>query len=212
MAGGPFAQFLNCMVCAYDGVVTRAERVYEGVEDDHYRCDAGHEFGVDWSRGQPTEPAWPLSAEMIAAIQHAGEGDGPGAMTVDTVVRRFVRGPALADGEALLAWLEGQAGRRLRLPVVLRRGEVGFSLRCARVGGGGDAWTICCDDSALGVGLDDRARQACGDAPMCALWLEGYWRGGDERVFVVVKVGASVSAEELAEAAAEHEEGAERVR
>lgn len=206
MAGGPFAQFINCMVCGFEGVVTRAERVYEGVEDDHYRCDAGHEFGVDWSRGRPTEPAWPLSAEMTAAIQHAGERDGPGAMTAEPEVRRFVRGAAAADGEALLVWLEGQAGRRLRLPVVLGRGAAGFSLRGARVGGGGGALTIRCEDSALGVGLDDRARQACGDAPTCALWLEGYWRGGEERVFAVVKVGASVTAEELADAAAECED------
>lgn len=130
----------------------------------------------------------------------------------DTVVRRFVPGVATSPSAALLAWLEARRaeGARLRLPVVLVRGDVGFSLRDARIGGGPDAPTIVCDDSALGVGLAERARQACGDAPICALWLEGHWRGGDGRVFAVVKTGPAIAAEALALAAAEVEAPASR--
>jgi hypothetical protein len=214
MAGGPFAQLLNCMVCAFDGIVTRAERVYEGVEDDHYRCDAGHAFGVDWRRGGPTEPAWPLSAEMVAAIEASAEAEpaAAGDMVADTAVRRFVRGPSVSDSAAVLAWLADRQAeqRRLRLPVVLVRGDVGFNLRDARIGGR-ELLKIRCDDSALGVGLDDRAQQVCRDAASCALWLEGFWRGGEARVFAVVKVGASVTDAELADAAAEREATDERV-
>jgi hypothetical protein len=125
----------------------------------------------------------------------------------DTVVRRFVRGAATEPKEALLAWLAVQGrDRRLRLPVVLARGAVWFSLRGARVGGGPDPLTIRIDDAALGVGLADRARQACGDAAMCAMWVEGFWRGGEERVFAAVKAGGVIEREALAQAAAEVEE------
>jgi hypothetical protein len=37
----------------------RAERTGEGSEDDMYRCEAGHVFGIDWSMGAPTAPQWP---------------------------------------------------------------------------------------------------------------------------------------------------------
>lgn len=48
------------MVCLGDhGQLTRAERVYEGVEDDHYVCAKGHQFGMDWRAGPATEPQWP---------------------------------------------------------------------------------------------------------------------------------------------------------
>jgi hypothetical protein len=125
----------------------------------------------------------------------------------DTVVRRFVRGSATEPKEALLAWLAAQSSdRRLRLPVVLGRGAVGFSLRAARVGGGPDPLMINIDDAALGVGLAERARQACGDAAMCAMWVEGSWRGGEDRVFTAVKAGATIEREALAQAAAEVEE------
>lgn len=126
----------------------------------------------------------------------------------DTTVRRFVHGVSTSPADALMTWLERHVHdhRRLRLPVVLARGAVWFSLRDARIGGGPDALTILCDDSALGVGLAERARQACGDAPTCALWLEGYWRGGDERVFKVVKAGPPLAPAALATAVAEVEE------
>ncbi|MEW5741992.1 MAG: hypothetical protein AB1938_23960 [Myxococcota bacterium] len=66
MAGGPLAQEVMCMVCfGDDSVLTKAVRVYEGQEDDHYRCEKGHTFGIDW-RGQPaTEPQWPPPPELL---------------------------------------------------------------------------------------------------------------------------------------------------
>ena len=64
MAGGPHAQEVVCMVCfGDDGKLIRAVRTYEGDEDDRYRCERGHEFGIDWSRGPATEPQWPPGPE-----------------------------------------------------------------------------------------------------------------------------------------------------
>jgi hypothetical protein len=53
------------MDCLEDGVLTKAVRIYEGSEDDHYRCEKGHKFGMDFRRGPATEPMWPPSQEMI---------------------------------------------------------------------------------------------------------------------------------------------------
>lgn len=204
MAGGPFAEFVVCMTCCSDGVVTRATRVYEGVEDDHYCCEAGHAFAIDWRRGPPAEPQWPPSAELVAGIE-AMKPAPPRLLAPDTTVRRFEAGAALRPAAALRAWLTEHAGRRLRLPVVLRRGVVGFSLRGARIGGEADALEIRCDDCALGIGLADRARHLAGDAATCAVWLEGLWREGPDACLAVVKVGEPLSPDALALAAAEIE-------
>lgn len=53
------------MICG-----ARSERTYEGQEDDHYLCAAGHTFGIDWSHGgPPTGPRWPPSQEDLEIIR-----------------------------------------------------------------------------------------------------------------------------------------------
>jgi hypothetical protein len=69
MAGGPHAQHVPCMVCLEAGALVKATRVYEGIEDDHYECERGHEFGLDWRRGPAEEPQWPPPAELAAALE-----------------------------------------------------------------------------------------------------------------------------------------------
>jgi hypothetical protein len=66
MAGGPFAHEVVCFECLDAGQMVRAVRVYEGAEDDHYLCDQGHQFGIDWSRGAPDKPQWPPPPEIEA--------------------------------------------------------------------------------------------------------------------------------------------------
>jgi len=66
MAGGPLAREVTCMVCLDEGVLTRALRTNEGIESDDYRCEAGHTFGMDWSRGPATEAEWPPPPELAA--------------------------------------------------------------------------------------------------------------------------------------------------
>ena len=68
MAGGPLAREVVCFECLDEGKVQKAVRVYEGVEDDRYRCAAGHEFGVDYRRGPATEPGWPPPPELVDAF------------------------------------------------------------------------------------------------------------------------------------------------
>jgi len=75
MAGGRNAETVPCQVCLADhGVLTAAVRVYEGDETDHYRCEKGHEFGIDWSAGEAEEPMWPPSAELKTYVKEQAQG------------------------------------------------------------------------------------------------------------------------------------------
>ena len=93
----------------------------------------------------------------------------------------FDRGAALSSPDKLVAWLDsqkrGDEPRLVRLPIVLSRGQVGFDISKAKVGGGANALEIYVNDSSMGVGLADRADDKCGDAETCAFRIEGYWRG-----------------------------------
>lgn len=60
---------VTCLICLEGGQVTKAVRIYEGSEDDHYRCEQGHLFGMDWHRGPASEPQWPPSPELVAAFR-----------------------------------------------------------------------------------------------------------------------------------------------
>ena len=61
------------MVCLGDELLlTKARRIYEGDEDDRYRCERGHEFGMNWVRGPATEPQWPPVQELIDALAPKG--------------------------------------------------------------------------------------------------------------------------------------------
>jgi hypothetical protein len=62
MAGGPNAAAMMCLECG-----EKADRTVEGMETDQYKCGhCGRGFGVDWRRGQPTEPCWPETSEGLA--------------------------------------------------------------------------------------------------------------------------------------------------
>jgi len=93
----------------------------------------------------------------------------------------FVQGPALVPKDKLVEWLDAQKldgkPRLVRLPIVLPKGQLGYDISKARIGGAADALEIYANDSALGVGLADRAADQCDDAPTCAFRVEGYWRG-----------------------------------
>ncbi len=118
----------------------------------------------------------------------------------------FVRGAAVAPRDQLLDWLgkqvrDGQP-RLLRLPVVLKRKGARYSNSGARIGGTPDALEVYLNDAALGISLADRAKTACNDAEVCALWLEGYWKGqqAGSLTFDVVKVGDPIAADAVAAA------------
>lgn len=117
--------------------------------------------------GDPAAPKEPASL-----IDHAEKGSV------------FKQGPKIADAKALRAWLDAQKVD-VKLPVTLKRGQVGFSSNGAKVGG----LTLRCDDTALGISLADRAEEHCKGQPECTLWLVGTWKAhATEPVLAVTKV------------------------
>jgi hypothetical protein len=50
--------------------LTKATRHYDGMEDDWYTCELGHEFGIDWSHGgPPSTPQWPPDPQLVAWVK-----------------------------------------------------------------------------------------------------------------------------------------------
>ena len=69
MAGGAHGQIVMCLTCMMAKEVVAAHRYSEGIETDWYRCEKGHEMGIDWSRsGPPSESQWPPSEEALACL------------------------------------------------------------------------------------------------------------------------------------------------
>ena len=95
-------------------------------------------------------------------------------------------GPAIADRDALAAWLRAQKGddgkaATVRLPVTLSTSGPG-SVEKAKVG----SLALEVSDARLGISLADRFRQAFKGATLGTLWLAGTWEG--EGHFAVSRV------------------------
>jgi len=105
-------------------------------------------------------------------------------------------GVALTPRTELLAWLDAQADKLVRVPLELVAGDAG--LHVARIG----ELEVRTLDLALGIGLADRARTLFGDGPMGAVWVDGYWHShhGELHHFDVVHVGPVLTPAELATA------------
>lgn len=123
--------------------------------------------------------------------------------TSDQPRRKFVRGPAVQPKTEFIAWLEGHilnAGRRhIRVPLVLKQGQVGFSLQGARIGSAADAIEVYADDSALGIGLANHALTQCKGRKTCAFWVEGRlaWEEGGAFRLDVMKFNSAIAPEAL---------------
>jgi len=113
--------------------------------------------------------------------------------------RNFVDGPPIEPAAGLLAWLEktgaAQPRKRIRLPVVVRfsdahrigldGGHIGVSPAIAP-----GAIQVALDDTAMGISLLDRVREACPDDKQteCVVWLEGTWLGGPRKQLQVLRL------------------------
>ena len=109
-------------------------------------------------------------------------------------VYEFEPGPLVTDTAGLMAWLEANRGKRLRLPVVIELEERGGGFKRSRIGN----IELRVTDLALGVPLSERIAQKCGrEAKRCTLWLEGRYGEtpsfpDDLPQYAVVKVGELV--------------------
>jgi hypothetical protein len=143
-------------------------------------------------------PPWGQVSGMLRAQATPPSSDFD--ETDSTSERTFVRGIPTTPVDAVDAWMTskqvGGKPRLLRLPMFLERGTFGFSAGGAGLGNGPDALEVYCDDLALGIGLAERARQLCDGKQVCALWLEGYWRGSvrGQATFAVTWVEGPIEA------------------
>lgn len=99
----------------------------------------------------------------------AADGEKKTMLKQDYVPPIFAAGPSVAD-RGFDAWLKGHAGP-VKLPFTIWRAP-------RRVGAIGvhsemPASVLRFSDGALGVPLDERLRQLCGDADPCRVWLAG---------------------------------------
>jgi len=115
----------------------------------------------------------------------------------------WVQGVPLTPAADLIAWFESQKRngepRMTRIPVVMKKGQVGFTNIGAKIGTAADAVVVNLSDAALGIGIKDRARKCSGDT--CPFIVEGFWRGkeGDSYTYEIRKTSTSpATAEELA--------------
>src|SRR5262249_32169920 len=96
----------------------------------------------------------------------AGTGSGSASAMTHDVEASFQRDVGLKPTDKLLAWLESQTrdGEPLlmRLPFVLAQGVTGFGTSRATIGVSPDALSVFLDDTALGIGIADRARKCQG--------------------------------------------------
>jgi hypothetical protein len=155
----------------------------------------------------------PANALLAAALAIPAIAYAAGAVEKKRDAGRvFVRGPSVTPGGALIAWLEQEAGERpVRLPLVLKKGVAGYSLRDARIGTAADTVEVDASDSALGIGLADRAATHCKDRSACAFWVEARWRGKQESRFQIDVMRVSAPIEPAALAAPLHAEVEDRV-
>lgn len=120
------------------------------------------------------------------------EGASPGG--TETMIKKprhlahraFRPGPAILPSTELREWLDGleRNGPRplVRLPVVIEfTSPHRLSIARAWIGGPGPepapgSIRLRLDDSGMGIPLAEASRRECpGEAPSCALWLEGHW-------------------------------------
>ena len=113
-----------------------------------------------------------------------------GPMTPAAAIE-FEDGPLVADTAALREWLEAGGDRLVLVPVRVQVDALGIT--AAHLG----ELPVRLDDSALGVALLDRVRQAC-PAASCTVLLEARWGAlvggaGADTLAVMRFVGAADS-------------------
>lgn len=96
----------------------------------------------------------------------------------------FEKGPALADTEALVAWLDAQraANRMVSLPFRLRRSGKAPGIGSAHVLGTEPPLAVRVGDTSLGIPLDDHFRRAAANGDEASLLLTGFWGDAENGV------------------------------
>ena len=143
-------------------------------------------------------PARDASAEVEPVVEPRSD-----AMTMNkdpnAPTPSFERGPAITPAGELVAWLDQQDKRLVRLPVTLTLSATGAVASATfGVNGEPDARGFELSDHQMGISLKDRLRKVCKPGGTCAVWLVGQWSPGDKPLLNVRKLDGAIAPDQLA--------------
>ena len=140
-------------------------------------------FAVACSKSSPSSEAPAVADARDAASAEPPIDQRSDAMSTskdpNAPAPSFQRGAAITPSADLLAWLDQQGARQVRLPMTLTLTATG-AVATATIGAGGEADPIAVELSDLGMGLSlkDRLRKVCKPEGTCTVWLVGTWSSG----------------------------------
>jgi hypothetical protein len=107
---------------------------------------------------------------------------------------------SIYPADQLLAWLEQNKDRELRLPVLVTIKPNRMNIGSATVGDAADALAIKAADNTMAVPIAGKWAQFCPSGDTCMLELTGVWVGGETKKFQVRDVVKAIPEGERAAA------------
>jgi hypothetical protein len=139
-------------------------------------------------------------ALVVACSSSAPPATKPTPPTQDTAMSDT---SSIYPADQLLAWLEKHKSDRmafgneieLKLPVVVTLSDNKMNVETARVGDKADGLAITVNDSTMNIPLAGKLPMFFGEgATTGMLWLNGYWRGGQNKEFQVTTAAGAIEA------------------
>ena len=107
---------------------------------------------------------------------------------------------SIYPADQLLAWLEQNKDKAVRLPVLVTLKPNKMNVATATVGDKPDALAIKAADNTMGVPIAGKWGQFCSAGDTCMLLLEGVWVGGETKKLQVREVVKAIPDSERAAA------------
>ncbi|MBA3500320.1 MAG: hypothetical protein M4D80_34205 [Myxococcota bacterium] len=115
------------------------------------------------------------------------KGNGSGS-TVTPSPQDAAMTQSIYPADQLLAWLEQNKDKEVRLPVLVTLKPNKMNVATATVGDKPDALEIKAADNTMAVPIAGKWGQFCGSGESCMLLLEGVWVGGETKKLQVREV------------------------
>ena len=109
---------------------------------------------------------------------------------------------SIYPADQLLAWLEQNKDKEVRLPVLVTLKPNKMNVATATVGDKPDALAIKAADNTMAVPIAGKWGQFCGAGDTCMLLLQGVWVGGEAKKLQVREVVKAIPDGERAAATA----------